>query len=57
MLTILSSELEEVERLRKEASDHPLVIRRREIEQRFLDDLTRLTRRYGLEIKADTRCE
>ena len=43
--------------MREEADTHPLVLRRREIEQQFLDELTALTRKYGLEIKADTRTE
>lgn len=57
MLVIDGSELQEQDKLREEASNHPLVKRRREIEQQFLDELTRLTRKYGLEIKASTRTE
>lgn len=50
-------DLSEADRLRQELVEHPLYQRRAEVQQAFLDDLTRLTRKYGLEVHADTRTE
>ena len=50
-------DLSEAYKLREELANHPLYKRRGEVEQAFLDELTHLTRKYGLEIKADTRSE
>lgn len=55
MIIVDGKQIEAQDKVREEATEHPLVKRRRQIEQAFLDELTRLTRKYGLELKADTR--
>lgn len=57
MIYITKEMSEPVDKLREELANHPLYKRRQEIERQFLDELTALTRKYGLELHADTRSE
>lgn len=57
MIYITKEMSEPVDKLRQELADHPLYKRRSEVERQFLDELTALTRKYGLELHADTRSE
>lgn len=57
MIYITKELSDPVDKLREELDSHPLYKRRREVERQFLDELTALTRKYGLELNADTRTE
>jgi hypothetical protein len=56
-MMIPTVDLTDYSKLYEQRRKHPLFKRRAEINQSFLDDLTRLTRKYGLELHITTRNE
>ena len=56
-MLIRSIDLTGAEDVADELRKHPLFKRRADAHQAFLDDLTRLTRKYGIEINITTRNE